>query len=520
MEELKDKLPKYLFLVGVVAIIIVVAVVLVIVFRSGNDEEKIEGYAKLLEQKDETYTFVSDKNKITTYTGYSDMSDFYYGVTCVSKNTQENQYFSEDALIDMSEKIIVDYGVYSNITQVTNGKYYKVEKDNLYGIIDYKGNIIIPVKYEYITTTNIQDEKEYVFTCEKENEEYDYINESGKLLMTSQGLSSSNNISYFDKFNDEYNTVVSIEDENNTRYFNLVSGEELFKDEENLNFKYNMQIKDKKAIIYNKDMSIKEEIDLSSSYSIDTEMYYNKYIVLAEMTLSDGKRNGMYTVYDENYNKIFSSKSKVYLLEDDDSKIYFLVNEDEGLSVYNVKGLVTKIKGYTYTFEYNVNSKFLPAKRLAEEKYDIFDFKGNIILEDISSYKYIEDLFIVTKSENDVDVDYILFDKDKKVAMEAMDNVVCDKYVILENIENKVISVYNMKGKNVIEEITGVKESYNDKYIVVKNDNIYTIYNINNGEKLFEYSEDNFVSEVEGFDIIELKDGYYDYTGKKLVEKN
>lgn len=517
MEENKNKLPKYLLPIIIAIVVVILIVVLVMINIKKDDTKKIEGYAKLLEYKDETYTYIFDKNKIKTYNGYSDMSDFYYDVTCVSKKLEENKYFSEDALINSSEKIIVDYSVYDDITQIAKGRYYKVEKDNQYGIIDYEGNVLIPVEYEYITVSAVQDDKEYIFVGEKENEKYEYINESGKVMMTSEGKSYSSNISYYNKFNDEYNTIISINVDGKNKYFNLVTGEEVLKSEENISFKYNMQIKDKKIIIYNKDMSIKEEIDSSNSYSITSDVYYKKYIVLSERTLVDGKRSGKFTVFDENYNKIFTSDSEITLVQDINENIYFVTTGNDNVEIYSKKGLVAKIDEHTYTSSNNEKSNYIVTKRISENSYDVYDFKGNVVVEGIAGYKYSGNLLIITRKDDTSSNDHILLGNGSEIALNTGDNVIADKYIIVENLTDKIVKIYTLKGNLVFDPITGTKSLYTDKYVFVKNDNVYRIFDVEEKIKKFEYNSDDFVSRDEEFNLIKLKDGYYNYDGTKIL---
>lgn len=516
MKMSKEKLLKYVLPIVVCVLIIILVTVFLLVKNNNkqNVEKEVEGYAKLIEHDGDVYTFVSNDYNTYTYTGYADMSDFYYNVTCVSKKNEKNEYFLDDALIDRKEKIIVDYGVYDDIIQVSKGKYYKVEKDNKYGIIDYKGNIIIPTTYEYITISSVQNEKECVFVCELENK-YDYINENGKVMINSDNYLD---ISHYNKFNDEYNTIIVIGKDENKRYFNLTSGEEILKDEKDLNFKYNFQIKDKKIIIYNKDMSIKEEIDSTDSYSISADVYYKKYIVLSEMKLVNGKRSNIYTVFDENYDKIFTSDNEVILMQDINENIYFIVKEENSVSLYNKKGIVKKIGSHSFDIKYNEKGNFITLKRTNDNKYDVYDFKGNIVAEEISNYKYSNGLLIITKNVENVNIDYILFSKNNLKQLVSGDNVLFNKYVIVENIENKTINVYNLDGKMLIDEIIGLKELYNDNYIIVREDTNYSIYDISKGKKVFEYTKDDFVLKIDELELIKLKNGYYNYYGKEVLK--
>ena len=223
----------------VLLIIIVIALVFIIRGVLANKEDEnttLVGYQKLVNVTDDKYTFVDLDGKVKTYEGYTSMDDFYFDVTCVSK-VSEDTGVSEMALINKNNKEIVKYGEYDSFTQVVGGEFYKVEKEGKYGIIDYNGKTIIEPEYDYISVTTVQEATEVVFECQK-GSMYSFINETGiKLLETDVALHS---ISYANKFNSDYDTIVYISLNDEKRYFDLVTGEELFKDIDDVNITYNI----------------------------------------------------------------------------------------------------------------------------------------------------------------------------------------------------------------------------------------------------------------------------------------
>lgn len=516
MEKNRKKLLKYVLTIGIVIMIFVVILTIVISNKNKKVKKENIGYAKLVENNDETYTFISNENKVYVYNGYSNMCDFYYGVTCVSKKIEQNKYFLEDAIIDFREKIIVDYGVYDSINQIAKGKYYEVEKDNLYGIVDYNGKVIIPIEYDYITISDVQNEKEYIFIGEKNEKEYDYINEKGKIMLHSDESTSLGKTLYYEKFNDKYETIISIEIGDSVRYFNLSTGEEIFENEEDFYFNYNMKIKDKKISIYNKDMSIKEEIEIPTDHIASTDVFYEKYMVISD-TEQDSEK-GRYFVYDENYNKIFNLDEKFNLILNENEDVYFVTNSNNSVNIYNKKGLITTVEEHIYESKTkNQKSGFIVLKRLNDNKYDVYDLKGKIILHGIEDYRYYSNLLIITKKIDDINNEYILLNKDIEIPIGTDENVISDKYIIVENIENKNIKLYDYNGKVLLDTVTGTKEKYNDKYIIVKNEDSYNVYDVNKGQSVFEYNKDDFVKIDEEMEIIKLKNGYYNYSGKKIL---
>ena len=124
-----------------ILIVVIVAIVLIVrnCFKSNGNENELIGYQKLINVTDNTYTFVDLDGNTKTYEGYTSMDDFYYDVTCVSKLSEEDNTVTQMALINKNNKSIVNFGEYDSYVQVVGGKYYKVEKDGKYGVINYDG---------------------------------------------------------------------------------------------------------------------------------------------------------------------------------------------------------------------------------------------------------------------------------------------------------------------------------------------------------------------------------------------
>ena len=176
------------------------------------------------------------------------MDDFYYDVTCVSRLNNETGV-TQMALINKNKSEVVKFGTYNNFTQVVGGKFYKVEKDGKYGVIDHNGKVIIEPEYNYISITTVQEATEVVFECQQDSK-YVFVNESGKKFYETDVALHS--ISYANKFNTDYDTIIYISIDGQKKYFDLVTGEELFQDMENVNISYNILKTDEKISFYDK----------------------------------------------------------------------------------------------------------------------------------------------------------------------------------------------------------------------------------------------------------------------------
>ena len=228
----------------IVKIALLVIVILVAVFAikglfkgEDNKDTNLIGYQKLVNVTDNKYTFVDLDGKVRTYEGYTSMDDFYYDVTCVSKLTGENNNITQMALINKNKGTVVKFGVYDSFIQVVGGKYYKVETDGKYGVINHEGKVVIEPTYDYISITTVQEATEIVFECQKDNKYY-FLNEKGNLLMETDNALHS--ISYSNKFNKDYDTVIYISVDGVKRYFNLETAQEVFAGMESVSFSYNI----------------------------------------------------------------------------------------------------------------------------------------------------------------------------------------------------------------------------------------------------------------------------------------
>ncbi len=516
MDDKKKK--EKIICLSIIIVLIVFLVVLGIIFLFQPDKE-LRQYMKLIEVHDGTYTYVDINGKIRTYDGYSNMSDFYYDTACVSRKNAENEFFSEDALITKNEKIIVDYNVYDSISQIVNGKYYKVEKDGKAGVINYKGEVIVPLNYDYVMISTNSEENEYIFLgLLEELQSYDYINENGKVFFNSSYTSSLGNITYCHDFNSEDHTVVQISLEESEKYFDLVTGEELFVSEENVDFDYHIQIKENSVVIYNKDMSIKQELDTSNCYSVSRKVYFDEYIVLEEKFLADGKRGNKYIVYDSNYEEIYQTENPLTLLKNSQDQIYFVTKQQENIQIENKNGKVIKIPNYELVDQ--KQSDFLVVKRLDNELYDIYDLKGNLVLENTYTYHYENNFLSVTKqSEEEVLLESILLENKQEILINDTDTVLVTKeHIIIENAPSNSIKILDQKGKVIVEAIEGNKDWYNDEYIAVIANENYQIYEIKTGKIAFEFSKEDFVQNDTTMQFVELKSGYYRYNGELIFK--
>ena len=504
----------------ILLIVLIIGVVLILngAFK-GDKKEKdtLVGYQKLVDSTDNKYTYVDLDGKVKTYEGYQSMDDFYYDNTAVSRTTEEGAI--EMAIINKNKKEVVKFGTYTSIIQVIGGKYYKVEKDGKYGVVDYNGKTLIKPEYEYISITTVQEAKELVFECQKENKYY-FFNEQGKqFLETDVALHS---ISYANRLNDEYYTIVYITLDNQRRYFNLSTGEEIFKDMGDLNISYNILKSDGKIAFYDKNLKLKSELDTTGDYASDARVYFRKYIVVEQKNVTSGTREYKYTVYDSNFKKVLEKKNKINPVQDVDGNVYFIVNEDDSVKIINEKKKEVKVEGYSFKDNNISNLQYIVLNPLEDSSSnEIFTFKGKKVKDGVSEYSQKGFGLCVSKyAENGNIEKRLILGNNTEIELAQEDEIYAtDTYVTIENNKEGYVSLANKEGKLIIEKAKGTKTFYNDKYIGVKDGDNVQVYSVETGKQTYTYSMANYVNIDETVNVVELKNGYYFLDGKTVLEK-
>ena len=506
--------------VVLLALVILVAILFIKGLFKGEDEDtELVGYQKLVNVTDNKYTFIDLEGKTKTYEGYTSMDDFYYDVTCVSKLTGENNNITQMALINKNKGTVVKFGVYDSFIQVVGGKYYKVEKEGKYGVIDYKGKVIIQPEYDYISITTVQEATEIVFECQKDNKYY-FLNEKGTFLMETENALHS--ISYSNKFNTEYNTVIYISVDGVKRYFNLETAEEVFAGMENVSFSYNILKTDGKISFYDKKAKLKTEIDISADYSSDARVYFKKYVVLEQKNVTSGTREYKYTVYDSDFKQILESTSKINPVQDIDGNVYFIINDNDGVRIINENKKEVKVEGYEFNGNNINNLQNIVLNPIGESsKYEVYNFKGKKVISDVNEYTQKGFGLLIGKyDETGTLARSLVLEKGKTVALGAEDNVLANEYYLtIENGVESKVSVVDRKGNVKIDKVPGVKIFYVEKYIGVQDGETIRVYDVEKGKETFTYSVNDYVNRDETVNVIELTTGYYGFNGKTILEK-
>lgn len=516
VKSVKNILKRPLFKLIFLILIVILGVVVIKNCFKGKKEEpkKLIGYQRLVNTTAEgEYKFVNLDGDVKTYSGYKSMSDFYYDVTNVSREGENSVI--EYALINKNKKEVIKFGTYDNIVQVIGGKYYKVLKDGKFGIVDTKGKVILKPQYEYISATTVQDGTEIVFECQN-GEHYDIMNESGKIFSSIE--KSVHSISYINKLNSDYDTIVKITIDGNAKYYNLATGEELFAGVTDVNMSYNILKEENKLTIFDKNYKKNKVIDTSSDYSAEARAYFNRYVLVEQKNVNSGNREVKYTVYDENLKIVVESENKINIVKSAAGDVYFLVNDEDCVKIINENKKTKKVKGY----EFNSNSvsdlQAIVLNPIGDtSSYALFNFKGKKIDENVSAYNYKGASLTIAKGGEE---SYLLFSNGDKYQLTGEEGIsATEHYLTVEDVRNGTVSLISKEGKVVLDKVAGTKIFYNEKYIGLQSDKTINIYSTTTGKMTYTYTLDSYVDRDETVNYVELTDGYYTFEGKKIIEK-
>lgn len=140
---------------------------------------------KAIEVKNKKQGFINEKNEIILPLIYDDIihySDSFYYVTLDKKIGLYNLY---------THKTIIEptYENMYELLQTKHNTFFAVKKDNLYGLIDWNGDVIIPFQYKYLNRLDdtlvrvfLQDWKTGIYNIAKQKEVIPPIYNEIKLL--------------------------------------------------------------------------------------------------------------------------------------------------------------------------------------------------------------------------------------------------------------------------------------------------------------------------------------------------
>lgn len=367
--------------------------------ENGKEKVKLENDVEII--ADGYY----DKENSNEKSGYiiskQTSNGMMYGyINSKGKQILDIEYDRIERIMNDNNYLIVKkngkYGLYKNNDVIINCNYqemlyendlnlYFVRRGNLYGVLDEKGNIIVPVEYQevedkgiFIETTKSDNTKEYFNLKGEKTNQFDTYNsiEKSKYDDTYIGISKK----YVYKILDNNYNVLTTEDYEYIE--NLLAGLYIVRDS---NGKYGVINEQNIKIIDNK---------------YDIIQLINTTEIIQVMDIE----NNIISLYDKYGNKIFEEKDMFVMLDNEYVKVFC----DEGVKYFTLQGkeisseeiyksnnIIGFYEGGKWGFKDKNNNIVVEAKydRIVEinengyggikldDKWGIIDESGNIIVE-------------------------------------------------------------------------------------------------------------------------------------------
>ncbi|MCL1918463.1 MAG: WG repeat-containing protein [Peptococcaceae bacterium] len=491
-----------------VAILLIAAIGAGVFFLliKGEEEEKkendeiMQGYMKLLQQNttSKTFSFVDTNATIVEYSGYDWMDDFFLDAVPVQKG-------GKYAIINKEEKVLIEYGKYEEVQRVQNkidrlDLFIVKDTNSKYGVIDLSGEIIVPCQYDSITGIPSDCEiKLLEATDQSKDNKYIYYTLDGKKLFEKSSFWDTSSLYYksFESFDD----LLPCEG----HYYNGKTGEKILefstKDSE-LRFHVLKKTVDRRAEYYllNNAGKIDKKLDLDLSHDVGISLSGDKYLIInnSHYRGKDAGYEGNSYVYDEENNEVYKSSyplSSVTDLKD----VYFIetITESAEDKRYTWRlldenfNLIKEMKDVSTNFIHISVCPYIAVQNENGISYTVYDFKGNEVMKTVRFEGYSDFRVIIQYDASDQVIKRILYTHDYSASLELTDT---------QTLYKKDISLLN-------------------HYVLIEENGKVKLINMDTKKVTFEFDKSEKVQSIDNVPVISLSDGYYDYNGKKLLDK-
>lgn len=404
------------------------------------------------------------------------------------------------------------------IAKVENYQYFVLKENNLSGIIDRSGNILIEPTYEEI---RIPNPEKPIFICYLANDskvlnqnneelfsEYELVEPIRLKNVESDLMYEKSVLKYYQ--NGKYG-LIDFDGKQIT--------EPIYDSIDSLPYKEGelLVVQDGKTGVIN----IKGNLMVDISYgNIEVDGYYkdeNKYKYagyITSVTTNEGYRYGYVNykgqkILENEYNEV----SRINDI-DDDENVYLICAENGQYGVLKNKDQVLNNEYQSIRYD-RTNNLFVVEK---SRKFGVADINGNIIIEPTYNQIDITGPYLYAQNEQGTTIfnnNGTQANINTNISILNTDN---DKYKIRINNENgSKYGVINESGEQVIEEKYNYIEYLYDNYFIVSNENskLGVIDNKENEKIKIEYDS---LQKIEGTDLIQTTISSENLT--ELYDKN
>lgn len=396
----KQKFNKLIIVLVISCLTLVCLVTVLLVNKVENnkrhDIEMQQNYKKIYSTKNAVY-YSNNEEKIYSFSGYKDMDQyFYHNVTFGQDST--SKYF----LIDINKEYVVKPGFYDYISRVDEKNYY-VTKENKKRVINYKGDIVIPVEYQSINYYSDNDVEFFIAIKNGSKQNHLFSSNGALMAKSTEEISEYDVTGFYPICSNCMETILY-----NKKLYNASNGDVLL-DKLDGTVYYNFYYKDNKLTVYNEKYKVKEVINnfkligfetKDDGYILANGTDKDLNLVDTKMELESEKKDFIkkndFTEIKGGHYHVLPNKSK-YITKIDKESNSIIIYDSKGKKLKSISMPITTDVKQIYSL-----GNYLVVNYGIDLNANVFDFDGNLIISDAQkvSLNKVNGIIEVIESEN------------------------------------------------------------------------------------------------------------------------
>jgi len=494
-----------------------------------EEVKKSETYKWIYTSPDSVMYYANEDEEICSFSGYKELGTYFYHNVNFGRDNSRNW-----VLIDIEGNNIVEPGTYDYMER-ENEEYFKVRNDtengDQCGIIDYRGNVIIPLEYErtkcYESAAFGGDPCITYFVAETKEGEYVLFTEGGiEITRTTQEFSQYD-VFVYEPYNEKCIPTVRFED----TVYNLNDGKEILRVADGDVYAYNFYYeKDTNTLtVYDENFAVKEKItDLDIGDTFFFEKPYNELFRVRS-------NENYYFTRELTVEKIVVDTTHHVLANGEEYRSEIDVEAEE-VHIYNAAREEVCTPSYYDSNGREVNrisvaGNYLVAVCGSHNKSAIIDMKTGAYLMDgivYIAYSPENDLVIASQTSGD-ETAYTVFRENFTMKLPTGARCkMCDNGFWVLDWGSAKATFYDLNGvaQNEVTGITDSMQMRDNDYFLQCEDGTGKVINKEDGSITFSFEVSTcniyslYYAEGDNVGIIELEDGFYNHNGEKLIEKS
>lgn len=508
---MKMKSLKKIIFVLIFVVVVVGAAFLIMKFSSNISDKNIEKLKTsdieyLGMDENDNYIYMGNDSKVYSFSKYTDMQSFSYDSVNARKDGLEG-------VVSKNNKVLVEFGKYYDILDDRFcGSYIVQNEEGKYGLLSYKGNVILDTVYDNIETFGSDVPVMKVTSGDKY-----YIATTSKAIIY-ETSNSNVTIEFGTRLNKNSDKgLVKIVDGDTQMVYDIQTGKEVYSGE-GLTVEYNI-IKDSVNnvfVLVDENGNIVKKVDYIAEEE-SLSMKFDEYIAIET-------NSGYYEIYDKKFNKVLETERQPAFFKTYKDEIYIINNVEDAVEIYKDGKQVKKIDGYEYSSESMTDYSYMfGLVNIESQKTDLFNFKFEKVKEDVTLDKVYPKYALIVNSDSNK-VAYTIYGEEivlgNNIAIHTLNTEsTFNDYILVSKSNNGVYDLLDLKGNSVIKNIANIELVLNDHVVITDNakGDMY-LFDIKNNKEIFRFEKDKYTSAYKTVPALKLTTGYFDYKGQQIAK--